>query len=159
MKMYYLTDFKYLVSIFSLIFNPIDPFSLILDLVDPHFRKTYFFLRMLNPVTKHLVKYPPPWVRRYWPHTTSEQSHISLLGYRSRQHMPSQNYTTMKPLINLLDCIQVSSDQWCLSWLYSISTRNWTTFQELYYTWSLKIGIPPLHRSIHPCIHYTQLYN
>ncbi len=36
--MYYLTDFKHFVSIFSLIFNPIDPLLLlILDLFDPSF--------------------------------------------------------------------------------------------------------------------------
>ncbi len=64
-KMYYLTDFKHFVSIFSLICNPIDLlFHWFYIFLTSHICKTLDpigskFFRMLNPATENLVKYPP----------------------------------------------------------------------------------------------------
>ncbi len=54
--MYYLTDFKHFVSIFILIFNPIDhPFSLILDVFDPSFSQN-----LRSDWVQHFFSYAEP---------------------------------------------------------------------------------------------------
>ncbi len=74
--MYYLTDFKYFVSIYSLIFDQIDPLFIDFNCVWPLiFTKTsirlvpnvffvcfFLFFYILTPATKNLMKYPPPGV-------------------------------------------------------------------------------------------------
>ncbi len=61
-----LTDFNHFVSIFSLIFNPIDlHFSLILNLFDPPFSQNLRydqvqFFYELNLTTENFMKYPTP---------------------------------------------------------------------------------------------------
>ncbi len=64
-NIYYLTIFKHFVSIFSLNCDPIDPFSLILDLFDPHLYKTLdpigsMFLSHTEPGYKKIGEPPPP---------------------------------------------------------------------------------------------------
>ncbi len=78
-KMYYLTDFKHFISIFFLIFNPIDPlFHWFYIFLTPHFHKTLDlngsnFLCVQNQATKNLMKYPCPpplWISillYFWP--------------------------------------------------------------------------------------------
>ncbi len=68
-KIYYLTDFKHFVSIFSLIFNPIDlPFSLILNLFNPSFSQNLrsdwvqFLFMCSTQQANCLWSTPPPWV-------------------------------------------------------------------------------------------------
>ncbi len=63
--MYYLTIFKHFVSIFSLIFDPIDsPFSVIFYLFDrsllQNFRSNWvqLFFHFLNPASDNFVEYP-----------------------------------------------------------------------------------------------------
>ncbi len=61
--MYYVTDIKHFVSIFSLIFNPIDPFFIDLKSFVPFiFIKSYICIifHVLNSATQNLMKYPSP---------------------------------------------------------------------------------------------------
>ncbi len=63
--MYYLTDFKYFVSIFPSFSIQLTPFSIDFKFFDPSFLQklrsdwVYFFFHVLYPGTENLMKYPP----------------------------------------------------------------------------------------------------
>ncbi len=64
--MYYLTDFKHFVSIFSSFSIQWPPFPLIFNFLTPYFYKSLdpigsIFFRVLYPGTDNLMKYLPPW--------------------------------------------------------------------------------------------------
>ncbi len=116
--MYYLTDFKHFVSIFSWIFNLIGPtFSLILIFLTPHFHKTLDliwsnFFQVLNPASEHLMKYPAPPPPRGWYYM--------------------DKYWKIYRLVNFPEAL-LPLTLWGLGTWNFTSPRDWTLFRDFFF--------------------------
>ncbi len=112
-KMYYLTDFKHFVSIFSLFSIHLTPFLLNLDFSDPSFSQNHtpdrvHFFRCWTQLMNHLWSTPPPSRFRIPPTT-----YIELTSYISQLYSPLTKY--LGPCFaGLVQLIALKSNKWQL---------------------------------------------